>query len=229
MEAWSEFWWFCVVSLSVTFGGPLTSVWVYQTNCDPQALGPRRRLWQWDTHILSWSSIYRAAFLILLKSGSCPWVCYSVQCAGRGNHHHHHEWQLTLGCQRSLAHESYPELAVRPLLETENRIQYFLCLLRLTTFCQVVQGRMGNEDHLQQDTFLMVLKIDSTSNTMNISALRGCHKPASSEEAMLQNSQDTISLMRFFVFVVLKDVFTMPLSSQNLSDAMKLNRTQSAH
>lgn len=64
---------------------------------------------------------------------------------------------------------------------------------------------------------------------MNISALRGCHKPASSEEAMLQNSQDTISLMRFFVFVVLKDVFTMPLSSQNLSDAMKLDTTQSAH
>jgi len=46
---------------------------------------------------------------------------------------------------------------------------------------------------------------------------------------MLQNSQDTISLMRFFVFVVLKDVFTVPLSSQNLSDAMKLNTTQSAH
>ena len=77
---------------------------------------------------------------------------------------------------------------------------------------QVVQGRIGNKDHLQQDTFLMVLKIYSTSNTMNISALRGCHKPASSEEAMLQNSQDTISLMRFFVFVVLKDVFTMPLT-----------------
>ena len=126
-------------------------------------------------------------------------------------------------------HESYPELAVRPLLETENRIQYFLCRLRLTTFHHVVQGRIGNEDHLQQDTFLMVLKIYSTSNTMNISALRGCHKPASSEEAMLQNSQDTISLMRFFVFVVLKDVFTMPLSSQNLSDAMKLDTTQSAH
>ena len=108
-EAWSDFGWFCVVSLSVTFGEPLRSVWVYQTNSDPQALGPRRRLWLWDTHILSWSSIYRAAFLILLKSGSCPWVCYSVQCAGGGNnnnnnhHHHHHEWQLTMGCQRSLA------------------------------------------------------------------------------------------------------------------------------